>query len=317
MALEPIENETPSEVSEAARLARELFAKINPQETPEVIDPPDEPAIETPASVEEPAHEPETNWEQKYKVLQGKYDKEVPTMASDLREMKQYLASLQTAPKTVEPPVVDERKAEREAIVAKLSETYPQDLIDSFIALQRLEAEDVASKFIKPVEQKTASLEDAQLDAATSNYVTFLDQKSTNWKPVWQVATELMGGKEPSDPSIAAFLQSPDPSGLYTNLELIKAYDDKWDAERFTTLCNMYEVPASTPPPRNVHKEALIAPSRVRTQPTPQGDEVKIWTMTEFKQFQSDAREGKYDEATQEAMWADVKKAVAENRMRP
>jgi hypothetical protein len=98
---------------------------------------------------------------------------------------------------------------------------------------------------------------------------------------------------------------------------LIHAYNNNFDADRFAKVCNMFDPPKpQAPPQRNMQREAMVAPSRVKAQPVPQAEDKKIWTMKEFSEFQANARNDKYDPETKAALWADVQNALVEGRIR-
>jgi hypothetical protein len=306
------ENYVPEEVSEAAQMATELFNRMNQtEETPE------EP-IEAPAEVEEEASEPvDDTWETKYKVLQGKYNKEVPTLAQELREMKQYLAGMQQATPTPQKEEPVQKPSAYDEVVSKLKEEYPEELIENLLLLNRLQSEQVVNERVAPIQSQAQSVEDIQYQTAQNNYVNYLSQKAPNYNEIWNVANEIEQGQDPSNPKIAEFLMKPDPSGLYTNLELLNAYNDKWDADRFATVCNMYgDTPEAHVPARNPSREALVAPSRTNSQPAPSTEEKKMWSMSDINKFQSDRRMDKYSDEQADAIWKDIQQALAENRIR-
>lgn len=313
----------PKEVEEQAQMAEELHAKMFPQETPvepkaqdEPNEPKDEPKDEP---KEEPASnensEPEEDFATKYKVLQGKYSKEVPRMANELKELKAEIERLKIAPKETKEDV---KPDPAEEILANLKKEYPDELIENLRALIRLEGKQSAQEVVKPVQEKVEDTAKAQENAALEAYTNYLSSKAPNYETIWGVLGELEAGIEPSDPKIAAFLQQKDPSGLYTHAELLDMYNSKWDADRFAAVCNLYNGQQKPEPKReNPAREAMIAPSRTPSTPvTPTDGNKKMWTMAEFEQFQADERRGKYTPEQSEAIWADVQKALAENRFR-
>lgn len=304
----------PEEVSATAAAALELHERLYPtkpveEETdgPPAEEPPPE---EEPQELNSPNDEEEETYKRKHDSLKGRFTR----LQDEFAEVKRRLDSLQqTAPVEEKPDPVKLRKDE---ILAKLTEEYPEELIENLRALQRIEAEEVAQQYMQPIKEKVQTTEDAQYASAQQQFVEYLSERAPNWEEIWMVASEIKNGYEPSDEKIAQFLASPDPSGLYTNYALIHAYNNEWDADRMAILCNMYSEPAPAPQQRNFQREAMVAPSRVKSQPAPNTQDKKIWTMAEFSQFQVDARNDKYDEATKAALWEDVQRALAEGRIR-
>jgi hypothetical protein len=306
----------PKEVEDAAEMAEQLHSMLYPTaqaENEEENSLPDkeEETQQNDQQANQQDEDEEATYERRYKHLQGKYNAEVPRMAKQLKELEQHLQELQAARETVKetaaPSKIDE-------VIARLKEGYPEDFVEDIDTLLRYRSEEVAQRVVQPVQSYQQATEEAQHDRALENHINTLNQKSPVWEKVWHVAEELGNGLEPSDPRVAEFLTRPDPSGLYTNYQLLVEYDKAWDADRFATLCNMYEQqPAQR---RNPSREAMLAPSRSNNQPSSTNQEKRIWTMHEFEQMQRDERAGKLDEQTAAALWQDATAALQEGRFR-
>jgi hypothetical protein len=307
----------PREVEEAAILAEELHGKLFPLQTEEGT--PDETVLD-----EQPAPEPEVEdaiekeepWEDRYKHLQGKYNKEVPRMAAELRELRQEMQKMQTTPPTQE-PAITELETKKDEILKALYAEYPEELVENLRALQRIEAEEVAQRFMQPVQQQAQNIEDTQKQVAQENFVEYLNSKSSTWEPIWDAADALANGATPEDidPKIYKFLSSPDPSGLYSNYELVHMYNEAWDADKLAAVCNLMNVQQA--PRQSPSREAMVAPSRSKGQPSPPSNTEMNWNASSFEQFTRDDAAGKYDAQTSQALWMDAQKALAEGRFRP
>ena len=321
MAGEARESVVPKEVEEAAQMAEELHGKLFPKEgaAQNATPPEDEKPADTPNNEPIPDEnlddEDEKLYATRYKRLQGKYNAEVPRMAKELKELRHTLDELraaQTAPKQ------DEKPGRDAEILQRLKDGYPEDFVNDIDELMSLRAEVKArqevQQAVQPVQQKQLIADEADYQARSQDFVSYVDSKTKSWQPIWSVVEEINNGLEPSDPRIAAFLAKPDPSGLYTNYELLNAYEQNFDKERFATVCSLYD--QQRKPQQNPSRDALLAPSRSSSQPTPNATEAKVWTMKEFEQFQRDDRAGKYDDESSAAMWADAQKALAEGRFR-
>src|SRR5207248_2233709 len=97
----------PQKIREAAERAEQIHRQVyggntgsEPTPAPVVdaapIDAPQEPAVQEPAPVD-PSPVPTVNWEEKYKVLDGKYRAEVPRMAQEIRGLKDANEELRAA----------------------------------------------------------------------------------------------------------------------------------------------------------------------------------------------------------------------------
>lgn len=299
----------PSGVSEAADLATQLFEQLNSRDTQQDTETPQEEDETVNEAPQETAPVDDTT-EQRYRTLQGKYNKEVVAKDAENRQLRKELETYRAqTPK--EEPLADTRLEE---VLGKLKEEYPDELIENLRLLHRLEAEQITREAMQPIVASHATQEEIKQQTKVEGFVSNITQAAPIWENIWGVVIEIANGEEPSDPGIAAFLNSPDPSGLYTNLELLDMYNEKFDSDRFARVCNLYTQPAAPKP--NPSRDALLAPSRSNSQPVPQGVEQKVWTMPEIEQFQRDKRSEKYSEEQADAIWLDIQKALAENRIR-
>jgi len=311
------ESNVPQDVIDTAAMARDLHAKLYPQEPvtppdtqeaiiPDEVIPPDDP-IEPAAVIPDTPSEEET-FEKRYKSLQGKFNK----LTEQIKNLEQRVAT----PAPADPPA-DETPSRKQEILSLLKEKYDDDLIDYLAELQRLEADDAADRHVQPLKQKAATSEEQEFLSLQDEFVSIVETASPKWTEIWTVAKELQEGLEPSDDKIVDFLLAPDPSGLYRNYDLIHLYEQNFDAEKFAKICNLFEVPAAPPVVPDARRSAMIAPARVRTSPTvPATTDKKIWTMKEFGEFNAACRAGTIDDATKAELWQDVQSALAEGRIR-
>src|SRR5665647_1826799 len=160
MAIKNEENHVPDEVTEAATLAAQLHEQLFPVETLEEPAPAEEPAKEEPAQEQQPVADEET-FEKRYKTLEGKYKAEVPTMAAQIRQLKQDLAAMQAAPLKTETTEVPQTNDQLEEVLANLRKEYPDQLIDNLQLLSRLEAEKITRDAVKPFVESNANREEA------------------------------------------------------------------------------------------------------------------------------------------------------------
>jgi len=304
------ELDIPNEVTEAATLANQLHEQLFPTETPAEPGQHDEPAPEAPVA-EQPAED--VTAEHRYKTLQGKYNKEVVSTLAENRQLRKDLETLQAAQNASKEAVAQITDTRLEDVLNKLKEEYPDELIENLRLLNRLEAEQITREAVRPMQESHASSEEQKQLERQNGFVEHISTSSPAWEKIWNTANDLFAGNDPEDPAIAEFLNSSDPSGLYTNLQLLDMYNEKFDAERFAKVCNLYETPKA--PAANPSRDALLAPSRVTRQAAPVSTEAKNWSMRDIQQFQSDRRNDKYSDDQADAIWIDIQKALAENRI--
>jgi hypothetical protein len=331
----------PKQVSEAAEMAAKLHGEMFPREAP-----PEEPASETPAAGAEPADTdptetpevPETpaveevNWQERYEKLEnehtklssqhsslkGKYNAEVPRLQSEIKQFKQeVLESVNREVAKHDPP--EPEKPKENAKLAQFREDYGEDYISNLRELITEEFTPLIEKSINPVQETLNSVRQSQAASAEDQFASSLDSSiEGNWRDAWE-------GK---DEGFIAFLDQPDPSGLYTNGQLFRLFYENLNDEKMATLFNLYyqssappaDLPAAPtavvkPPVEDKNKQALIAPSRATQQSVPtSGPEPIIWTKATQQQFERDDRAGKYSQEESLKLWNDLMLAPGQGR---
>jgi hypothetical protein len=298
------EYDMPPQIGEAAELAEELFKKMYPEGEAEDTETPteDEESEETSdvdedVEEEEEDDEPEIDpkelkkWRDRYLTLKGKYDAEVPRLASQVKELTEKITS-PTKPKE-EAPEENESDFER---------TYGSD----FLAQMRKVINSVVQEQMAPVEEKVTLVEDAQQQAATESFKSYLTEKVENWETLWS-------GK---DKGFVKFLEQKDPMGLSTYGEYLTAFNAKWDADGMANIFKIYNDSKTTKPGLAKEQEAMIAPSRTKTPSAPNSSEKKMWNTELMKEFETNDRLGMYSEEESQAIWADILASTKDGRFR-
>jgi hypothetical protein len=343
----------PQQVLDNAQVAEDLMDKIANPETPPAgdVDPdavvpaveedPASAAVESdtdPAAVVDP--DAPKDWEaefnalnQKHKTLQGKYNAEAPGENSRADKVKNEFDSFKAdtieklkALATPEVPVVEEpsadmvdRKARIEKMLGEYGNEYMDDL-DAFVA-DRIDA-GVAAK-LAPIQEKLTASEEKQVVVAQDKFMDYVGEKveAKTWEKDWT--------EQDSNPEFELFLKQPDPSGLYTNGQLAEMFSDKGDADKFSTLLNIFYQtqgdpvtdPAPVVPTPATTKEtpkpdAMVAPSRTAPAVTPadEGDKI-VWTQATMDAFYKKDQKKGYTPQESEKLWADILLAPHEGRI--
>jgi hypothetical protein len=354
---EIVESGIPKQVLENAQIAEDLIEKLNTPETPPAVEEPVDPDAEVPAVVEEPVVpaaeegdtvppvkvvEPEvTDWEaefqkldQKHKTLQGKYNAEAPGENSRADKLQNELTAFKAttieklkALTTPEVPVIEEpsadmvaRKGRIEKMLAEYGGEYMDDL-DAFVA-DRVDAGIAAG--LAPIQEKLTAHEEKQVAVVQDKFMTTVEEKITvkTWEKDWT--------EQGSNPEFEEFLKQPDPSGLYTNGQLAEMFSDKGDADKFSTLLNIFyqtqgdPTPAADPTPAVVpvpaketpRPDAMVAPSRTApaTTPADAGDKI-IWTQSTMDAFYKKDQKKGYTPEESAKLWEDILLAPHEGRI--
>jgi len=250
----------------------------------------------------------------RYLVLKGKYDAEVPRLASELRELKSYIAEQATAEaerrlnqQKPQAPTQEEADPFADAV-----EQYGEDFVKM---VQRI-ADRVAAEKVEPIKQQTVSVEETQIAAARNAFQAELNSRVGNWQDLW-------GGK---DPGFVEFLRQPDPNGFYTYGEIVEQANNNWDAEKLAKVMSIYndskqpkQQPTQTPKtsPSSKSEAAMLAPSRTTpSNAAPTDSSKRVWTAADIAKFERDDRAGKYSDQESMAMYTDLLAAANEGRIR-
>lgn len=310
----------------AEQLQKEREDKLKLVEQPPEA-PPAEPAPaagaaenvdETPPAEGKEAPQPEA-WEQKYRVLQGKYNAEVPRLQRQLNDLmgrfeqttqqltatQNMLASLhqqRAAPSAGQAaaPAGQSKLVKDEEI-----RDYGPDLIDVMRRVAREEVAPVVDQTIQPVKQQleqvnrqASQVADRTLQTEQEKLFATLDKEIPDWRTVNR------------DEGFLAWLGQPDPySGEQRGVLLKRAYE-RLDIPRVLTFFRGYRnenavvtPPAAAPAPATEAAagpqqklENLVAPGTPKAGSTgaPSTAGKRIWTQAEIKKFYSDCAAGRY-----------------------
>lgn len=299
---------------------------------PAVVPPPPAPVV---------AKLPDSDWEQKYKVLQGKYNAEVPRLQSQAREQQTLIAGLQSqvtgtqallaslnqgparAPAAQDGvPLSAVHKLVKDEEVAE----YGADLVD---LMRRVATETVGPQIDRRLQPVTQQVEKSMkaADAAAKGAVeiaqekvhVLLDSQVPNW-------LELN-----KDENFLAWLDQVDPyAGVNRGALLQQAYN-RHDGPRVVAFFKGFlnenatvmppALPTSVPETPAKNLEDLVAPGTVRAGSTAgaqDGASKRNWTRADIAKFYRDKSDGKYDKAQKraEALEEDIFAAQREGRIR-
>lgn len=333
------------QVEEANRLAEQLAkerqspAPPPPDGTP-APDPGAAPAAAAPPPPDgAPAPVPADGWEQKYRVLQGKYNAEVPRLqrqaneqATAIEQLKAQLTATQgmlasiaqnrgAAPNGQSPAPAAPVKLVKDEEVKEFGE----DLTDFIKRVAQEALLPALDQKLKPVQQQVArateqSEEDRRRAAqvAHEQLLTTLDREISWWR------------EQNKDPAFFDWLGQPDPySGVERGVLLKQAYES-FDAPRIVALFTGYrnEHAVVTPPapaaaPAGAPQRTLddfVAPGSPKAGATgaQNGAGKRIWTQAEIKQFYTDAAAGKFrnNKQRRDEIERDIHAAAVEGRVR-
>lgn len=344
-----------TQVERANQLAKEYYESHGstppvtaepPATTPPAEPPAGAPPSEPPAASTPPVSTSPVDWEARYKVLQGKYNAEVPRLirqvqdlVADLRDTKASLTTTQnllsslgaqrgTAPAGNEPPA--QPAAPARLVKDEEIKEFGADLYDFIKRAAREEQATLLPEIdrrVAPVKQRAEAA--AQTAAAAAGKVAANDQQTVlqllnEHVPKWQEQNE--------DQAFLEWLDQRDPFSGQTRGALLSQAYAAHDGPRVVNIFLGYQkehaavtpppaatAPASTPAQPQRTLEQMVAPGTPKTgaASTPNGSGKRTWTRTEIGQFYKALGTGQYRTRADEArkLEADIFAAQREGRV--
>lgn len=315
--------------AEADRLLKELTAK--PGETPPAAEPgpeptpgdavtpepvvandaaPAAPADPTPMEPTPPAEPVADDFKQKYSVLRGKYDKEIPELKAQISELLDTNRRLermveQAAARMTEAPAAKGK----EYIKPEEKEEYGDDFFDVVGRRAREVYEAEISRLNERIDQLSGKSKRVDAETARQKVFTALDEKVPNWQAI------------NGDTKFLAWLADADVFSGRTKRELLSEAFENNDAARVVGFFRAFQEdsPAPAPAARQpvVDAGTLVAPGAPRSgAPVDAPGGGRLWTEAEISQFYADVRRGKVSPEDRKRIEADIFKAAAEGRVR-
>lgn len=282
-------------------------------------------------------------WEQKYKVLQGKYNAEVPRLQRQVNELisklEQNSAQL-TATQGMLSALAQGRVAApggqspAPAAPVKLVkdeevQEFGADLTDFIKRVAQEAVLPAIDQKLQPVQQQVAEVRqtatkvvERSVQSDHERLLATLDQQITGWR------------QQNNDPGFLDWLAQPDPySGVTRGVLLRQAYEG-FDVPRIVAFFKGYrnEHAVVTPPapaaapvtPDALHRKLddFVAPGTPKAGATGAQDGAgkRIWTQAEIKRFYDDCTAGKYrttdGQARRREIEQDIVAAAREGRVR-
>jgi hypothetical protein len=290
----------PRAVVAAEKRADEILQEIEKQSQMEQMPQPPVESQEPPTPqppVDSPPPPQEESWEHRFKVLQGKYNAEVPRFAHENKDLKGRLQSL-------EEQLEDMKNAKPVELLVKPEEIeqYGEGLID---VARRVAREELASKDaqIAKLRSEIDSVKSVQSHVVQDNFFKSL----TEMVPDWEALN--------ADANFLNWLDGVDDLTGETRQALLGKAENQRDPVRAAKFFNMYKKTSqSWAAQSTASMEQQIVPPTNQAPSTPQSK--KIWTRAEITIFYDRVRRGTITDADAFAIEADIASASVEGRIR-
>ena len=267
----------------------------------------------------------EVDWEQKYKVLKGKYDKEVPRLSGEVRDLKRDMEQLRgyIAEQSQRPKEQGTQATQAEAFV---TEEEIEDYGPEFMDVVGRKAKEIATQMTADLRRELADVK-KQVGAVGTHVAASdrdkmfakLDTEVENW--------QALNNQE----EFLSWLDQHDPYSGEVRGKLLRNALESNDASRAIAFYKGFlkehatvSTGSAEPQFRDTQKadlEELVAPGKPKGHTPSRGaqDEKRIWTEAEVEQFYADrqagAFKGKKDEA--EKIERQIFAAIREGRVQP
>ncbi len=272
-------------------------------------------------SIEEqpPEQATEEDWEHKYKVLKGKYDKEVPRLYKEIKQLKkekeQLLRRLEFLEQFIE-------MQKMQATVQPQSPQAPQstDIIEEDEEIKRFKEEypEVYKMIEKLLKSTVGQIENKVTQTVSSITQQQFEAQLTALVPEWRMLN--------SDPGFIEWLQVTDPiTGLTRHQLLLMAYEKK-DATAVANFFKRYLQERNQPFEEETMNDSQmrqqsapakrnVAPPHRRVSSSVRESSKKIFKESEIREFYKLCALGKISPEQKAKMEKEITEAIIENRV--
>ena len=280
-------------------------------ETPAAVTPPEEPAAPVPAAAEPtpapvavPPPAPEetaAHWEQKFKVINGKYLAEVPRLAKDNSDLRNLNQRLQTQLASAEARAA---AAEERATTKNVLDSLDPALVDQLgPAAAEAMAKQMAKQSLDLKNEMAQSSQNSVQEVRKASFVQTLNLAVPDWAEInADNDFRMMLRDQNLQPDIDAATAALDPAPIVSILRQFKAAKAK-------TVTAPTVAPKPPPPAVQPRKGAGGA------DPTATPN-VKIYTVEEYGKLMDKVTFGKLPEAAARKLEAELDNAYREGRVK-
>jgi hypothetical protein len=299
----------PNSVRKASEKADKIHKEVygNKEEGDDKGTPPkvEDPPKKAPEVEPEPAPEPapvaaapaiadpnEVDYEHKYRVIQGKYDKEVPELRNHVGELSKEVKRL-TESMASQPSGGDDSPSSFDEEIAKINAAYGEELTSFINSMASSKATEIANRIVDEkfgeMNEKVDNVVTNNAETQHSRFLATLDESLEGWRVLNRDQKFINWLDQLIDPEI----------GTETYKERLNMAVQAADSSKALAIFNRYmkSNPESlADEKRNSELEELVTPvgQGGAEGPTPDNSGKKIYGKAEIDQFYKDCRTGKY-----------------------
>lgn len=305
------------QLDRAEELQRQLANPAPEQGTPEA-EPTPEPEVAQP---QEPVQQqtqatpsvPEETWEQRFRIMEGKFKAEVPRLHEQNRELSERLEQAVKALEDATKPKPQETKLVTDADV----ESFGSDLVDMVRRAAREEFDVLSKQFAGELDKRFGMV--AQKVEQTEKVVAKTAQDKF-WDSVYKDHKDFDAVN--NDPRWFEFLDTKVPGARFTRRSLAEDAISKLDAESLNEQLKLFkeaitpQQPAEPPKPKP-NLNSMTPPNTSSASAPPAGSpQGRIWSGAEYAAALDHRNLQRMSRADYDAQVAAAESALAEGRVR-
>jgi len=261
----------------------------------------------------------EKTWEQRFKTLQGKYNKEIPEMMSQIRSLEAKLSEVEQEAdglrkeneslKNASGPTQNGSEGEKTVASPEEIEEYGEDFVNFVNRIATKAAKSEAENLTPEIEKVRGEVQTSQQQTAQGNVYATLDQNMPNWR------------ETNKDPGFVGWLAQTEPlSGQPRRQMLMQAFE-AGDAQRVLAFFQAYsgtqEAQTQEPQESKVSLDQLAGPQRQTPAGQPQEQpQPSYWTRQDISDFYTKVQKGMISKEEKERLERDLASAMAEGRIK-
>lgn len=323
----------PNQLRQQVELANKHYSELQNPDLAATAEPAQQPAAEpaaaqstTPAEPEaqgaQPA-EPEAQaqqqpqqdlayWQNRFGILQGKYNAEVPALNAKVRELEIALADARKAPAPAAAPTAQQALDKIASLTdEQLAEFGPDTvaMVETLIARRIGQAAPA-----QPDTEMAKKLERLEQAEQRRDEERQQDAEARFWASVQAGIPNLHAVN--ADANFHQWLAKFDPMTGINRQQALASAQSAWDAERVVAIFNTYltETGQMSSKKREVPPDQ-VQPAQSRSTTTAATEE-KVWLGSEISQFYTDKARGRYSQEEATRIEADIFAATKAGRVR-
>lgn len=267
--------------------------------------PADKPASSEPEKDPKPTSQEEYYWQHRFKVLQGKFDKELPALRQENEELKRKAAESEDRVKELESqsPAGDNSGVSDEQL-SQFKEAFGEDLVtfvEQMIHQKAPAQQGGNAQQSREMQERLDRLESEKNQDAQARFWMELEQAVPNFREI------------NADPAFHQFLASYDPQSGAQRQQTLTEAQQRMDPKGVADIFRLHLSQAGQAERRAIPDEQ-VEPRTTRVTDAPQGKHQ--WTRGEIGQFYRDKNSGRYSAEEAERLEADIFAAQTEGRVR-